>query len=112
MTRRRLTEDEIARNKRAANETRKLRRLWAGDSTFAEICEEMEMTPAGVNAFAASLGLGARAEPEFYLPTPEEIRLQTALIRSRWTQAEREARLEAARTVRMSDATGHDTDDG
>lgn len=111
MTRQRLTEEEIARNKRRANEKRKLHRLWAGDATFAEICEEMAMTPAGVREFARSLGLGHREEPEFYLPSPAEIRMQTARIRAGWTQAEREARLEAARTARMNEPTGQDTDD-
>jgi hypothetical protein len=110
--RRRLTEDEIARNKRRANEKRKLHRLWAGDSTFAEICEEMAMPPDAVREFASSLGLGHREEPEFYLPTPEQIRLETARIRAGWSQTEREARLEAARAVRMNEPTGHDNDDG
>jgi hypothetical protein len=112
MNRRRLTEDEIARNKRAANEKRKLRRLWTGDSTFAEICEEMGMTPDEVHAFAQSLSLGIRQEPEFYLPSPAVIRLETARIRAGWSQTEREARLEAARSVRMNEPTGHDNDDG
>lgn len=110
MTRRRLTEEEIARNKRRANEKRKLHRLWAGDSTFAEICEEMQMDAQEVTAFAASLGLGRREEPEFYLPTPEAIRLETAKIRAGWSQAEREARLEGARNGRLNEPTGHDTD--
>jgi hypothetical protein len=110
MNRRRLTEEEIARNKKRANEKRKLHRLWAGDSTFAEICEEMGMTADGVREFAASLGLGDRPEPEFYLPSPQEIRLQTARIRAGWTQTEREARLEAARTARMNEPTGHDNE--
>jgi len=108
MNRRRLTTEEIARNKQRANEKRKLHRLWAGDSTFAEICEEMGMTADGVREFAASLGLGERAEPEFYLPTPAEIRLETARIRAGWSQTEREARLEAARAVRMNEPTGQD----
>ena len=69
------------------------------------------MTGEQVRAFAASLGLGHREEPEFYLPTPEEIRLATARIRSGWTQTEREARLEAARTSRMNEPTRQDTDD-
>ena len=103
--------DEIARNKKRANEKRKLHRLWAGDSTFAEICDEMGMTAEAVGVFAASLGLGERAEPEFYLPSPEEIRLETARIRAGWSQAEREARLEAARSVRMNDQpTGQDNE--
>jgi len=108
MTPRRLTEDEIARNKRRANEKRKLHRLWAGDSTFAEICEEMGMSQFAVTAFASSLGLGARAEPEFYLPSPETIRLETARIRSGWSQAEREARLEGGRNAKLNEPTGHD----
>lgn len=109
--RRRLTEEEIARNKRRANEKRKLHRLWAGDSSFDEICEEMAMTEPQVRAFAASLGLTHREEPRCYLPSPAEIRLATARIRSQWTQTEREARLEAARTARMNEPTGLDTDD-
>jgi hypothetical protein len=110
MNRRRLTEDEIARNKKRANEKRKLHRLWAGDSTFAEICEEMAMTAEAVREFAGSLGLGERAEPEFYLPTQEAIRLATARIRAGWTQTTREARLEAARTARMNEPTGRDNE--
>ncbi|NBT13418.1 MAG: hypothetical protein EBS56_07535 [Planctomycetia bacterium] len=110
MTRRRLTQDEIARNKARANEKRKLHRLWAGDSTFAEICEEMGMTAEAVREFADSLGLGERPEPEFYLPTPAEIRLAAARIRSQWTQAEREARLEAARNGRLNEATGRENE--
>jgi len=108
MNRRRLTQEEIARNKQRANEKRKLHRLWAGDSTFAEICEEMGMSEPAVLEFAALLGLGHREEPEFYLPSQEEIRLATARIRAGWSQTEREARLEAARTARMNEPTGHD----
>lgn len=104
-----MTPEELSAAKERANLKRRVRRLWAGDSSFSEICDEVGMDEAGLRAFAATLGLVDREEPECYLPSPEEIRLATARIRSGWTQAEREARLEAARSVRMGDATGDDT---
>lgn len=107
--RRRMTPAELAAAKERANLKRRVRRLWAGDSTIAEICEEVEMTEEELRAFAVGLGLGERQEPTFYLPTPQEIRMETASIRAGWSQAERESRLEAARSCRMSDATGDDT---
>lgn len=107
-----MTPEELKAAKEGANLKRRVRRLWAGDSSFCEICDEVGMDEPTLRAFAATLGLVDREEPECYLPSPEAIRLATAQIRSEWTQAEREARLEAARTVRMSDATGDDTDAG
>lgn len=106
--RRRMTPEELKTAKEGANLKRRVRRLWAGDSSLAEICDEVGMDEPALRAFAATLGLVDREEPECYLPSPQEIRLATARIRSEWTQAEREARLEAARSVRMSDATGDD----
>ena len=103
-----MTPEELKTAKEGANLKRRVRRLWAGDSSLAEICDEVGMDEPTLRAFAATLGLVDREEPECYLPTPQEIRLATARIRSEWTQAEREARLEAARSVRMSDATGED----
>ena len=65
-----------------------------------------------LDAAAALLGLPDRVDPDVYLPSREVIRMETALIRSKWTQAEREARLNAAWSVRMKDATEHDNDVG
>lgn len=98
---RRLTPEEIAANKARANRKRLIRRLWKGEYTLVEICEEMGMGEAAVLAFAESLGLGERVEVECYLPSREEIRLSCAKIRAGWTQAEREARRAAAWSARM-----------
>jgi hypothetical protein len=76
-----------------ANQKRALRRLWKGDSTTDEICVEVGLTAEGLVAAAALLGLPERAEPEIYLPTPAQIRIECAKIRMGWTPAEREARL-------------------
>jgi hypothetical protein len=108
--RRRMTPEELAASEERANQKRKFRRLWKGDSSHGEICEEMGMTEEQVAAFAASLGLGEREEPDVYIPSPEDIRMACARIRAGWSQVEREARLEAARSARMDIATGHDTD--
>jgi hypothetical protein len=79
--------------KAAANKKRQFRRLWASDCTLDELCDETAMTAAEVRVFADSLGLGERPEPEQYLPSHDEIRLQCAIFRAGWTQAERESRL-------------------
>lgn len=110
--RRRMTPEELKTAKEGANLKRRVRRLWAGDSSLSEICDEVGMDEPTLRAFASTLGLVDREEPECYLPTPEEIRLATAKIRSEWTQAEREARLEAARSVRINETTGDDTNAG
>jgi len=88
----RKSPEELRASRAAANEKRKLRRLWAGELVLEEICDEMGMTEDELLAFAASLGLEDRPESDAYLPTPEEIRLAAAEIRSRWTPAELEAR--------------------
>lgn len=106
--RRRMTPAELAAAKERANLKRRVRRLWAGDSTLAEICEEVEMTEDELREFATGLGLSERQEPSFFLPTPHEIRLATARIRAGWSQAERESRLEGVRSGRISNATGDD----
>lgn len=111
-SRRRMTPEQLAVAKERANLKRRIRRLWAGDSSLSEICDEVGMTEAELRAFAAALGLVERDEPECYLPSPEQIRLATARIRSEWSQTEREARLEAARSVRINEATGDDIDAG
>lgn len=79
--------------KLTANQKRSLRRLWKGDSTTDEICVELDFTGDELVAAAAILGLPERAEPEFYLPTLSQIRLECAKIRAGWHPAEREARL-------------------
>ena len=88
----RLTPEEIAEAKEAANWKRRVRRLWAGDLTMQEICEEIGMPEDEFLAAAASLGLRDRPEPDVYIPTPEQIRLAAAEIRAGWSQAELEAR--------------------
>lgn len=131
--RRRLTPDELLRSKVGANIKRSLRRLWAGDMEFEELCDavqptaesvqkaaeallaeghrvsldagivagEMQMTPEAIIALAAEMGLGERPEPDCYLPTPDEIRLETARFRSEWSQAERDARVQGPLFGRM-----------
>jgi hypothetical protein len=84
--------EEIEANRARANEKRRLRHLWKGELTLAEICEEMEMGEAELLAFADYLELDERPEIDVYLPTPEEIRLAAAEIRAGWSAAELEAR--------------------
>lgn len=105
---RRLTPAEIAANKERANRKRRMRRLWAGDLSMQEICEEMEMPMVDLVAYAATLGLHERVEPDVFVPTPEEIRIEAAKIRMRWTQAEREARLGGRQFGTLEDATRRD----
>lgn len=76
-----------------SNQKRAIRRLWIGDLTTQEICDEMGWTETHLVAVAAFLELPARTEPNVYLPTPAEIRLECAKIRAGWSPAEREARL-------------------
>lgn len=90
---RRLTPEEKAANKERANLKRRIRRLWAGDLTMQEICEEMEMSLEEVLEHARALGLGERDDPDVFVPTPEQIRLEAAKIRMGWSESEREARL-------------------
>jgi hypothetical protein len=84
--------EEIEANRARANEKRRLRHLWKGELTLAEICDEMGMGEAALLEFAGSLGLGERPEFDVYMPTPEQIRLAAAEIRAGWTAAELEAR--------------------
>lgn len=46
--RRRMTPDELLRSKVGANIKRSLRRLWAGDMEFDELCDAVQPTLAGV----------------------------------------------------------------
>ena len=71
---------------------RALRRLWKGESTNEEICEELGWDTATLAQAVAFLGLPERVEPEVYLPTPEEIRLECAKLRFGWTPSERDSR--------------------
>lgn len=81
-----------------ANEKRKLRHLWKGDSTIEEILDELGFTPEQLESARVFLGLPRDEDRECkaYLPTPEQIRIATAEIRSRWSQSEREERIRAA----------------
>jgi hypothetical protein len=93
MTRpKRLTPEQVAAAKESANLKRRVRRLWAGDLTLGEICEELSLGEGEFLALAASLGLHDRPEPDVYLPTPEEIRLAAAEVRAGWTRVELESR--------------------
>lgn len=111
-SRRRLTPEEIAAGKERANAKRRFRRLWAGDLTTQEICEELGWTLEDVHKFALSLGLTERVEPDVYIPTESEIRRAAAKIRMQWTPAEREARMAPRYFVRLENATEQDTDAG
>ena len=93
----RLTPQQIADAKKAANLKRRVRRLWKGDLTLDEICEETGMPRDEFLALAASMGLVNRPEPDVYIPTPEEIRLSAAGIRAGLTQTELESRRVVAR---------------
>lgn len=88
-----------------ANQKRAIRRMWVHDLSTEEICDELEFTLEELLQAAASLGLPERIEPEVYLPSHDEIRRACAQIRSRWTQAERESRRNAAWSIRMEKGT-------
>ena len=70
-------------------------------ANVATVVEEMRLSPDSVSAMAEEMGLGERVEPECYLPTPEEIRIATARLRSEWTQAELESRLGGSSSGKM-----------
>lgn len=93
----------------SASQKRAIRRLWVGELTTEEVALEMEMTGDELAEAAKSLGLPERGEPNVYIPTPLEIRLASADIRSKWTPQEREERLKAAHSVRASSARMKDT---
>jgi hypothetical protein len=73
------------------------------------VVERLFLTPAAVLELAAAMGLGERKEPECYLPSPEEIRVETARMRASWTQTERDSHLQGAPTGRMEYAPRRDT---
>jgi hypothetical protein len=103
-----MTPEELAAAKAGANQKRRLRRLWKSDASWEEICEEMGLESESLRAFAGSLGLHDRPDPDCYLPTESEIRQAAASIRMGWSQAEREARLGGRLGDRMDNATGSD----
>lgn len=92
-----LTPDQIAEIKQRANHKRRIKRLWGGDLTLEEICEEIGMTKAEFLAEAAALGLENRPEPDVYVPTPEAIRMEAAEIRRGWSPEVLESRRVARR---------------
>jgi hypothetical protein len=65
------------------------------------VANEMSLTAEAVVSLAKEMGLGVRPEPDCYLPTPDEIRLETAKFRSEWSQAERDARVQGELFGRM-----------
>lgn len=71
---------------------RKIQRLWVGELTLDEVCEEMGMTEAELTAFASSIGLPPRGHVECYLPAPLEIVEACARYRHSWQPGEREVR--------------------
>jgi len=109
----RRTEEEIRANKVSANKKRKLRKLWSySDLSFDEVCDEMEMSAHELLAYAASLGLRERVEPNVFIPSPEQIRVAAAEIRAGWSEADRESRLGAGAFCRMNNATEPHMNDG
>ena len=80
--------------------------------TTAEVAEEMGFSADELAAAAELLGLPEREEPDVYLPSAEAIRIETAIIRSRWTAAELESRIVGPRRGRIKDATEHDNAGG
>lgn len=112
MPSKRKSQEKILANKEQANRKRKLRRLWSySDLSFDELCDEMEMPQSELLEYAESLGLPERPEPDVYIPTPEQIRMAAAEIRSEWTQADLESRLGAGAFGRMNNATEQQNDD-
>ena len=109
---RRLPPEEKEASKERAKRKRRLRRLWAGELTIPEISDEMEMPVESLLAFAKSLGLGDRTNCEMYLPTAEQIRVESAAIRANWTQVERESRRAEAWSVRIKNTTDRDINAG
>ena len=63
------------------NKKRSLRRLWRGDLTNDEICDELGFTKDQLEEARVLLDLPEREEPDVYVPTQEEIRMACARIR-------------------------------
>jgi hypothetical protein len=112
MSSKRKSPEEIEANKEQANRKRKLRRLWSySDLSFEEVCDEMGLSHEELIKYAASLGLTNREEPVVYIPTPEQIRIAAAEVRSKWSPADVESRLGAGAFGRMNNATEQQNDD-
>lgn len=103
MSSKRLTEGELAASRERSTLRRRLRLLWRGDSTDDEIREELALGEEEFRAIVAEMGLPERSR-DIYLPDPATIRRECAIIRSKWSQAERESRLEAAWSARIDNA--------
>lgn len=93
-----------------ANQKRQLRHLWKGELTYEEIADEMGFSEDTLGVAVKFLGLPERDTSNVYMPTPADIRLAAAKIRAAWTQEEREDRLKAAWSARMT--TGADNHHG
>lgn len=94
-----MTEEELAASKARANIKRGLRRLWSGDSSEEEICDELGIGMEELQALKVELSLGPRQG--FYVPSPARIRVECARFRASWSPAELDARIERARSGRM-----------
>ena len=78
----------------STRQKQKLQRLWKSDSLEDEICDEMGFSEAQLAAAAAQMKLPYPRKVEVYIPTPEQI-----MLASRWTQVERDRRIDAAHRV-------------
>jgi hypothetical protein len=87
-----LTPEQAAEAQAAANLKRRIKRLWKGDLTLEEIREETGMPVEEFLALAAGMGLVDRPEPDVYIPTADQIRMDTAAIRAAWSKSELESR--------------------
>jgi intergrase/recombinase len=86
------TPEQLAESKVRANHKRRIQRLWSGDLTLEEICDEIGMTRDEFLAEASAIGLENRPEPDVYVPTPEEVRMAAAEIRRKWSPEVLESR--------------------
>lgn len=87
-----MTPEELAASLEGANLKRRLRRRWRSDASLDELASEFGVGSEELLRMADGLGLGPR-EAECYLPSPEEIRVECAKLRAKWTESERESRL-------------------
>ena len=74
------------------NKKRSLRRLWRGDLTNDEICDELDFTKDQLEEARVLLDLPEREEPDVYVPTQEEIRMARK-DKIRLSQSTREQRI-------------------
>jgi hypothetical protein len=95
-----MTPEELVASRATAKVKRRLRMLWSGDSTMAEIGEELGVDVAELHRLAAEMSLGERTA-RAYLPTQQEIRLACARFRAGWSAAELESRIVSARRGRL-----------